>query len=128
MHDAPSNAELIEAVKAFLDNVAAPQLSGHAAFHARVASNALGTVLRDLQNRPQAEHTERARLIHLLNAPSNAELPELNKVLCTAIRTGRANLHTPGLLQHLKMTAIDQVSVDQPNYSGLATARTKKPT
>jgi hypothetical protein len=126
MHDAPSNSELIEGVKHFLDTVAMPQLSGHAAFHARVASNALAIVLRDLAHRPNADATARARLIHLLGAPSTASLEDLNKALCHGLKSGRLGLETPGLLTHLKMTAIDQVSVDQPNYSGLETARQKQ--
>ncbi len=123
MHDSPSNSELIEGVKHFLDTVAMPQLSGHAAFHARVASNALAIVMRDLKHRTTADTAARARLVHLLGAPSTATLDDLNKALCHALKSGRVGLETPGLLTHLKMTAIDQVSVDQPNYSGLETAR-----
>ena len=62
MHDAPSAKELIEAVKSFIDKTAMVQLTGHAAFHARVASNALATVLRELEQRPEAE-ARRAELV-----------------------------------------------------------------
>jgi hypothetical protein len=105
MHDGPSARELIEAVKAFIDKTAAPQLTGHAAFHARVASNALATVLRELDIRPAAEAVD------------------LNRELCSAIRSGQMNLSTTGLLAHLKSTTIAQLSVDQPGYSGLKTAQ-----
>ncbi|MFN7054117.1 DUF6285 domain-containing protein [Hyphomonas sp.] len=121
MHDAPSAKELIEAVKAFIDQTAAPQLTGHAAFHARVASNALATVLRELEIRPEAEAAEISRLQALLgSAKSDPEL--LNRQLCTEIQAGRLDLATPGLLTHLKSTTIAQLSVDQPGYSGLRTA------
>jgi hypothetical protein len=46
MHDAPSADELLEAVGRFLQEVAAPGLSGQAAFHAKVAANAIATVRR----------------------------------------------------------------------------------
>ena len=121
MHDAPSAKELIEAVKSFIDKTAMAQLSGHAAFHARVASNALATVLRELEQRPEAETAERARLQALL-ASQEQDVARLNRTLCDEIRAGRVDLATPGLLTHLKSTTIAQLSVDQPGYSGLRTA------
>ncbi len=121
MHDAPSAKELIEAVKAFIDKTAAPQLTGHAAFHARVASNVLATVLRELEIRPGAEAAEKARLEILLGTAGESA-HQLNALLCDAIRTGRMDLSTEGLLSHLKSTTIAQLSVDQPGYSGLRSA------
>ena len=121
MHDAPSAKELIEAVKAFIDKTAAPQLTGHAAFHARVASNALATVLRELEIRPTAEAEEKARLEALLGTAGDSA-NALNAQLCEAIRTGQMDLSTAGLLPHLKSTTIAQLSVDQPGYSGLRSA------
>jgi hypothetical protein len=121
MHDAPSAKELIEAVKSFLDKTAMVQLQGHAAFHARVASNALATVLREMEQRPAAEARERDRLQALLKS-HEADVGKLNRRLCEEIQLGRVDLGTPGLLTHLKSTTIDQLSVDQPGYSGLRTA------
>lgn len=123
MHDAPSNTEIIAAVKHFLDTVAAPQLTGHAAFHARVAANVLATVMRDLEHRPAADAAAAARLQTLIGPQPGASLEQMNRALCAAIRNGRIGLATPGLLAHLKLTTIDQLNVDQPNYSGLAAAR-----
>lgn len=121
MHDAPSAKELVEAVKAFIDKTAAPQLTGHAAFHARVASNALATVLREMERRPAAEAEEVARLQKLLTS-GESDPGLLNRLLCTEIQAGRVDLATEGLLTHLKSTTIAQLSVDQPGYSGLQTA------
>lgn len=120
MHDAPSARELVAAVKAFIDNTASPQLSGHAAFHARVASNALATVLRELDLRPKAEAAEISRLQELLDDSSPASAATLNIRLSQAIRSGELTLATTGLLSHLKSTTIAQLSVDQPGYSGLS--------
>ena len=122
MHDAPSTAELVESVKRFIDDIAAPQLTGHAAFHARVASNVLATVLRELDQRPTAEAAEKERLVALLDAGPDVSLDELNRALCARISNGSVDLSTPGLLEHLKTTTIAQLSVDQPHYSGLARA------
>ena len=123
MHDQPSVAELVQAVKNFIDHTAAPNLTGHPAFHARVASNALATVLRDIEARESNDKAERNRLIALLNCDENTSLDEMNRRLSELIMSGDMNIQTPGLLDHLKLTAIAQVEVDQPRYSGLRTAR-----
>jgi len=122
MHDAPSTAELVEAVKRFIDDTASPQLTGHAAFHARVASNVLATILRELEQRPRAEQEEKTRLLALLNVEPDTPLDTLKRDLCERIRKGDMDLSTTGLLEHLKTTTIAQLSVDQPRYSGLALA------
>lgn len=123
MHDQPSVAELVQAVKNFIDETAGPNLSGHAAFHARVASNALATVLRDLEQRPVAEAEERARLIALLGTDDAPTTEALNQMLSEQIQSGAINAETAGLLAHLKATTMAQVEIDQPRYSGLKTAK-----
>jgi hypothetical protein len=125
MHDAPSPSELIAAVKAFIDKAAAPQLTGHAAFHARVASNVLATLLRELEHRPSAEQAESGRLREILGAAPDANVQDMNRDLCARIRDGHMDAATPGLFQHLKTTTIDQLCIDQPNYSGLEAARAR---
>ena len=124
MHDQPSVSELVQAVKNFIDETAGPNLTGHAAFHARVASNALATVLRDLEMRPEQEAAEAKRLAALLNTEADeADLATLNARLSERIRSGDLTADTPGLLEHLKATTIAQVEIDQPRYSGLKTAK-----
>lgn len=125
MHDAPSPCEIITAVKSFIDDTAAPQLTGHAAFHARVASNVLATLLRELEQRPAAESAEAAGLRAILDADINAAIDAMNRDLCARIRSGEMDAATPGLFQHLKTTTIAQLSIDQPNYSGLKAALAK---
>lgn len=123
MHDQPSVSELVQAVKTFIDESAAPALTGRAAFHARVASNVLATVLRDLDQRPGADQAERSRLLELLGASGDRSTEELNRDLCALIQSGDMTPETPGLLAHLKATMIDQVEIDQPRYSGLKAAK-----
>ena len=124
MHDQPSVLELLQAVKSFIDESAAPQLKGHAAFHARVASNALATAMRDLEQRPAAETIEREGLAELLGPSGAHTLQALNRTLSDKIKSGEMTVQTPGLLAHLKRTAMAQVEIDQPRYSGLKTAKT----
>lgn len=123
MHDQPSVSELIQAVKNFIDESAAPNLTGRAAFHARVASNALATALRDLEQRPIMEAEERARLLDLLDGSENMSTDVLNRRLSERIQEGALSPETPGLLAHLKATTLAQVEIDQPRYSGLNTAK-----
>jgi len=116
VYDPPTTAELVTAVREFLEEHAMPQLEGRAAFHARVAANALAIVARQLELAPAAEAAERERLGALLG--SDGSLDDLNRELCRRIRSGDLDLDTPGLVAHLRRTTLDKLAVDQPRYSG----------
>jgi hypothetical protein len=115
MQDPPTVTELLDATAAFLREVAVPQLSGHASFHARVAANALDIVKRELELRPAAERDEHARLTALLH--TDRSLAELNTLLSRRIATGDLTLQTPGLAAHLWATTLAKVAIDQPTYA-----------
>lgn len=124
MHDSPSLQELIIAVKGFLDGLGTEALSDHVRFNARVASNVLATALRDIDQRPAAEHEEMERLTSLLGTPDgDSDLANLNAALVAKLRAGDLDENSAQLFVHLKATAIAQLSVDQPKYSGLQTAK-----
>lgn len=114
MMDQPSMRELVEAVRVFLETKAMPELKGHTAFHARVAANALGIVVRELDLAAPAAAAEKARLVTLIG--SDGTLEELNRVLCQLIREGKITLETPGFGEHLELTARDKIAIDQPGY------------
>ena len=116
MHDRPSAAQLVAAVRDFLERVAQPELRGHSAFHARVAANALAIVERELALGAEQDAAERERLRALLGA--DGPLEAQNRALCREIRAGRIGLDTPGLLDHLRATTLAKLAVDQPSYSG----------
>src|ERR1700742_3951579 len=113
MMDQPSMQELVAAVRDFLEQRAMPELKGHTAFHARVAANALGIVVRELEQGAASADAERARLAALLG--HDGTLIDLNRELCTAIRSGKLDLETSGLAEHLTATTRDKVGIDQPN-------------
>jgi uncharacterized protein DUF6285 len=115
MQDPPTITELLESTAAFLREVAVPQLSGHASFHARVAANALDIVKRELELRPAAERDEHARLQALLHVEGSTE--ELNALLSRRIAAGELDLQTPGLAEHLWATTLAKVAIDQPTYA-----------
>jgi hypothetical protein len=114
MHQRPDPLDLLDAVATFLREQALPQLPGHAAYHARVAANAIDIVRRQLQLAPAADADELRRLQPLLGR--DGSLAELNALLCERIASGELGLHTPGLAEHLWQTTLDKLAVDQPGY------------
>jgi len=122
--DQPSMRELVEAVREFLETKVMPELKGHTAFHARVATNALAIVVRELDHGPKSGQEELARLRGLL--AKDGTLDELNRELCKRIRSGKFTIETPGLVEHLEKTTRDKVAIDQPGYSGLKQAAERK--
>ena len=115
MQDPPTVTELLDASAAFLRDVAVPQLSGHASFHARVAANALDLIKRELELRPTAERNEHTRLQSLLH--TEGSLDELNALLSRRIAAGDLDLQTPGVAEHLWATTLAKVAIDQPTYA-----------
>lgn len=120
MQDQPTAIELVDIVAEFIRVHAMPQMTGHAAFHARVAANALDIVKRELQIAPKAENEEHARLVALLGR--DGTLDELNRELCARIESCDLTLDTPGLKDHLWAITMTKLAIDQPNYSGYARA------
>jgi hypothetical protein len=120
MQDQPTAIELVDIVADFIRNHAMPQLQGHAAFHARVAANALDIVKRELQIAPKANAEEMARLKALLGHEGTLE--EMNRDLCAGIEAGKFTLDTPGLADHLWAITMTKLAIDQPKYSGYVRA------
>ncbi len=120
MMDKPNLAEIVTAVREFIETKAIPELTGHTAFHARVAANALAIAERELASGPAAAAGEIERLKALLGR--DGTLDQLNRALAARIASGDITLDTPGLAEHLKRTTIDKVAIDQPSYSGFKSA------
>ena len=115
MQDQPSALELLQAVRSFIQDQAIPRLEGRAAFHARIAVNALAIVERGLEHGPAQDAAEGERLEALLGRTGS--LDELNRELCRRIRAGELDLDTPGLAEHLRETTLAKLAVDQPRYA-----------
>jgi hypothetical protein len=117
----PSAADLIEAVRAFLQEIEA-SLVGREAFHAKVAGNVLGIVERELRLQPDRVEAEvLARIVG-----ESAPLPELRAEACAAFRVGRLTTDTPGVLDDLITAALAKLAVDNPRFSTYR--RLKEPT
>jgi hypothetical protein len=120
MSSHPTKDELLAAVSDFIMQIA-PQLKDRDAFLARVATNSLAIVRREFAEGSSAEAAARARLALLLG--DEGDFPTLNTRLCAAIRAGEFDEDEAMLMRHLKASAIDQVRIDQPTYSGLKAAQ-----
>jgi hypothetical protein len=115
MQDEPTPTELIKAVADFLRNEIAPGMKGHHAFKLRVGINALDLVTRQLALQQASDAAEAARLKDLLGIEGS--LGDLNQALADQIASGKVDLATPGLPEHLWQTTMDKLAVDQPNYA-----------
>jgi hypothetical protein len=129
MQDRPDARELLEAVRAFLEEHVVPSLEGTRQFHARVAANVLAIVGRELVHGDEALRVERRRLVALLGAadvgePTAAgalatEVQALNARLAERIRDGDAD-DGPWrslLLAHLRTTAAERLAIANPKYA-----------
>ncbi len=115
MQDRPDPVELVRTVAETLRLRLMPQLSGAAAFEARVAANALDLVARQLELAGASDADEHRRLVALLG--HDGTLAELNRELCARIADGRIAPADPLLAEHLWATSLAKLAVDQPTYA-----------
>lgn len=97
----PTNREIVQAVRDWIEGSIKPNAAGHAKFEAVVAMNALGIVMRDLDTGVRAE----------------------DKALAEALLSGATTLAEPGLLAKLRRDVLEKCAVDSPKYAALAAAR-----
>ncbi len=118
--DMPRIDELLESVREFLRGDVRKALEGRRGFLALVASNSVDIALRELRLGPAHLRDEHERLRGLLGSDDGVEA--LRTRLCEGLRDGSIALDRPGLADHLRATAVGQLTIDQPGYSGLAVA------
>lgn len=107
-HDAPTAAQLVEAVREWIENEVAPQVGGRLSFHSRVAVNVLAMVERELATSAADEqaHTER---LGRLGVSSDAELAAL-------VRGGGMDDRLAEVLEVLRPSIRAKVAVANPRY------------
>ncbi len=116
----PRIDELLVSVRDFLREDVMAATAGRPNFLARVAGNSLDIVLRDHQLGDAARAQELTGLQALFE--SAEDLDALRWKLVRGLRDGSVPLEQPGLAEHLRQTVVNQLAIDQPRYSGLATA------
>jgi Domain of unknown function (DUF6285) len=107
-HDAPSTAQLVEAVREWLERDVMQATEGRLRFHTRVAINMLGMVERELELGPEMAAAHRARLDRL-GVADDAEL-------AARIRRGELDDRTAEVREVLRATVIDKLRVANPKY------------
>lgn len=112
--DRPTAAELLEAVREFLEAEVAPGLEGHIGFHARVALNVLAMVERELTLGPDLDRAEAERLRALLDA--EGDLAQLNAELARRIRAGELEHRRDEVVAHLRISARAKLAIANPRY------------
>jgi hypothetical protein len=117
MLNQPNALELLAAVRGYLESTAIPNLSGHAAFHGKVAANVVAILERELAHGPAALGAEQARLSALLGREGSLE--GLRADLCAQFENGALDAQSPGVLAHLLQTAADRVAIEQPTYASM---------
>jgi Domain of unknown function (DUF6285) len=123
MQDRPDFAELLDAVRQFLEDEVAPnQVDRRARFRTLVAINAVTILERELREEPEIVRDEAERLVRLLGR--DIALPEqpaelaavvlaLNRELAARIRRGE---DTDGVLEHLRHVGAAKLRVASPRY------------
>src|SRR5439155_2345907 len=107
-HDVPTAAQLVEAVREFLERDVMAATDGRVQFHTRVAVNALNMVQRELELGPDQAAAHRAALDRLGVADEAA--------LAAAIRSGGLDGRRPEGVEVLRQTVRAKLEVSNPRY------------
>lgn len=110
--DRPSAADLLDAVREFLEGEAVPGLEGRASFHARVAANVVAIVRRELTLGPRFAAAERERLRGLLGRDGSPE--ELTAELARRIRDGSLDDRMAEVTEHVRRTVEEKLAIANP--------------
>ena len=108
-HDAPNAAELLEAVREWIVTDVIPSTDGRLRFHARVASNVLAMVEREIELGP-AQAAAHERRLAVLGVDDDAEL-------AAAIRDRRFDDRADELRALLADMVADKLAVANPRYA-----------
>ena len=126
MQDRPTVAEFLTAIEQLLETELMPHLTGSRQFYARVATNALRMVMRELEQEEVHLATEWAGLNALLPAAEpptaraalRAAIHQRTEELCKRIRQGDADigLYRDHVLTHVRQTVENKLRVSNPRW------------
>ena len=108
-HDVPSTAELVEAVREFLERDVMTATEGRVQFHTRVSINVLKMVERELELGDGQADAHAARLASL-GVASERELSD-------AIASGALDDRLAEVVAVVRATVADKLAVANPHYA-----------
>ncbi len=108
--------ELLTALGEWNTGNVQPGLHGHDKFQSRVAGNALGIARRQAEWGPGFRDAAHARL---------AAIGCDHAQLCAGLSNGDIAVTDPDIWDHLRLSALERLSIDQPKYAGLEVALNK---
>ena len=109
LHDAPTAAQLVEAVREFLEGDVMASAEGRVRFHARVAGRVLAQVERELAAGDGPARAHAARLA-ALGCATDADL-------AAAIRSGALDARTPEVTAVVRAAVAAKLAVANPTYA-----------
>jgi len=112
--DRPTAAQLVTAVREFLERDVMGATDGRVNFHARVAVNVLNTVARELELGEGFATAERVRAAALLGHDGDADA--LERELARAIRSGALDDRDPAVRAHVRATLREKLLIANPGY------------
>jgi hypothetical protein len=112
--DRPTAAELVQAVREFLENDVMAATEGRVQFHTRVAVNALGMIERELEHGPSFADAERIRAAALLG--HDDEVRVLERELAARIRDHSLDDQLNAVREHVRATVREKLLVANPGY------------
>jgi hypothetical protein len=113
--DRPTAAELVAAVREFLETDIMTSTEGRVQFHTRVAVNALGMIERELVTGPALADAERARAVALLGH-DDPDLRQLEREVAARIRDGSLDDRLDAVRDHVRATVREKLLVANPRY------------
>ena len=118
--DRPTAAELVEAVREFLERDVMTATEGRVQFHTRVAVNALGMIERELTIGAGFADSERARAAALLGNDADLRnesgVGDLERELAARIRDGSLDDRLDAVHAHVRETVREKLLVANPGY------------
>lgn len=128
MQDKPTDMQLLQGVRYFLEDVAMQELKGASQFRARVAANVVKMLLREGDGSESDVHAEYASLCDLFGRSADppagledarARVLELNEELAGRIRDGEADAgeFRMRVLAHLCAEAVRKLDVTNPKMA-----------
>lgn len=109
-----SLTEMITALSEWNDTEVTPKAVGRDRFQSRIAANLFAQLSREAQMGRDFAFARRDRLKALRLTPDR---------LCNGLAAGLLDWQTPALFDHLRLSVLERLTIDQPTYHGLDAAQ-----